>query len=387
MARFPLLACLALPLVAQAPALEALAKGKVSLELRTRYEHVDDQAFTAPADHKTANAFTNRTLLGLETGELFGVKANLQFANVIALGEERYNSGLNGRTQFASVQDPGLSTVLQAFVAWKGLKAGRQMLAVDNQRFIGTGAWAQLPKSYTGVTFQQTFGLKWFDLHAGHLIRFQSSTGINKEMKAEFLRLRFQPWTFLAVAPFIFAVDETTAPATSYQHQGLRLDGKWSGLLYEASFARQRRYKDAKTTPERLYRQGSLGYGRKGWSVKAVHEELEGGFDTPLSSLHGFYGWSDRLGKTPVAGLVDQFLQAEFKRWGFAFEFQAHRFKSYAGSQPYGSELDVSVAYPMTKNTTFLLKAADYRADSAAPASGSLNKDLRKVWLMATFKY
>ena len=394
MARSLFLACLpllllpaALPLAAQAPVLEALAKGKASLELRTRYEHVEDQAFTAPADHKTANAFTNRTLLGLETGELFGVKANLQFASVTALGEERYNSGLNGRTQFASVQDPGLSTVLQAFVAWKGLKVGRQMLAVDNQRFIGAGAWAQLPKSYTGVTLQQNFGLKWFELHAGHLTRLQSSTGINKEMKAEFLRLRFQPWTFLAVTPFIFAVDETTAPATSHQHQGLRLDGKWSGLLYEASFARQRRYKDAKTTPERLYRQGSLGYGQKTWSIKAVHEELEGGFDTPLSSLHGFYGWSDRLAKTPAAGLVDQFIQGEMKRWGFTFEVQAHRFKAYAGSQAYGSELDVSVTHPITRNLTFLLKAADYRADAGAPASGSLNKDLRRFWLMTTFKY
>ena len=185
----------------------------------------------------------------------------------------------------------------------------------------------------------------------------------------------------------LFAIDETTAPATSYQHQGLRLEGKWSGLLYEASFARQRRYKDARTTPERLYRQGSLGYGEKTWSVRVVHEELEGGFDTPLSSLHGFYGWSDRLSKTPTAGLVDQYVQGEMKRWGFLFELQSHRFKAYASNQSYGSELDFSVGYPLTKNLTFLLKAADYRADSGAPTAGSLNKDLRKLWLMATFKY
>lgn len=376
-----------LPLAGQAPLLEALAKAKLSLEVRTRYEHVDDSAFVAPATHKTANALTNRTILGLETGDLWGAKATLQFANVTALGDERYNSTLNGHTQFATVQDPGQTQVLQAFVAWKGVKLGRQILSVDNQRFIGPGTWSQMPKSFTGVTVQQTFGLSWFELHAGHLTRIHTSTGVNRELKAEFARLRFQPWSFLAITPSIFAVEEPTTPATSYQHRGLRLDGSWKGVMYEAAYAQQRRYADATTTPDRSYRQVMVGYKAKDWSVKAAHEALEGGFDTPLASLHGYYGWSDRIGRTPAAGLEDQYLQAELKRWGFTFEVQAHRFRAESASLAYGKELNASVIYPLTKAFSVQFKAADYQADAEVPAAGSLNRDLRKVWLMTTFKF
>lgn len=381
------LGILALPLAAQEPLVEALAKGKLSLEVRTRYEQVDDQAFTAPADHRTANALTNRTILGFTSKPLFDVSLNLQFSNVTALGEERYNSTLNGRTAYATVQDPGFMTVLQGYLSWKGLKVGRQILSVDNQRFIGPGAWSQTPKSFTGATFQSTFGLSWMEVHAGHLIRIHSSTGINRDLKADFLRVRFTPFDFLSVTPFLFANEETTAPATSTLHRGLRLDGKWRGLLYEASYAQQRGYRDSTLTPDRNYRQVMLGYALEAVSFKAVQEELEGGFDTPLSSLHGFYGWSDRLGRTPAAGLVDRYLQAEARAWGFTFEVQAHRFEAQNISQKYGTEVDLSVGRPLTKNLTLQAKFADYRGDASAPAAGSLNKGLRKFWLMSTFKF
>jgi len=381
------LAMLTFPLSAQDALVEALSKGKLSLELRTRYEHDDDQAFLPPADHKTANALTNRTILGFTSKPLFDISLNLQFVNVTALGDERYNSTLNGQTRYATVQDPGLTQVLQGYFSWKGLKVGRQVLSVDNQRFIGPGAWSQTPKSFTGATFQSSFGLSWMEVYGGHLIRLHTSTGINRDLKADFLRVRFTPFPFLNVTPFVFATEETTAPTTSYLHRGLRVDGRWKGLIYEASYAQQRGYKESTVTADRSYRQGMAGYAFKVVTLKAVHEELEGGFDTPLSSLHGFYGWSDRLGKTPVNGLIDQYLQAEAKAWGITFEAQVHRFKAQRISQNYGQEVDLSLIRPVTKNLTLQVKWADYRGDSEAPTAGSLNLDLKKFWLMSTFKF
>ncbi len=376
---------LAVSLSAQDSLLEALKKGKVSLEVRTRYEHVEDQDYKSPADHKTANALTNRTILGFESGSLWDAKFTLQAANVASLGDERYNSGLNGKSTFATIQDPTQTELLQAFVSWKGFKAGRQVLSVDTQRFIGPGAWSQMPKAFTGVTYQGKFGTEWMELYAGHLTRLTTSTGINRPMRTEFGRIRFTPWTWLALTPGWFAVQETTAPKTSYQHHTLRADGKWKGFLYEANVSQQRGYKDSVGIAEANHRQGMVGYAWKTVSAKAVHEELEPGFNTPLASLHGYYGWSDRIATTPAKGLVDDYLQTEVKAFDMTFEVQVHQFKAQRDGQAYGKELDFSVTRPITKAFQIMVKFADYKADALAPTN--LNKDLRKLWLMTTFKF
>ncbi len=398
-----LLTALTLPLAAQAPLLDALKAGKVTMEVRTRFEHVEDADYKAPADHKTANAFTNRFLLGFETGALWDVKATFQFANVTALGEERYNSGLNGKTTLATVQDPGNTELLQGYLSWKGFKAGRQVLRVDNQRFIGPGAWSQMPKAFTGLTFQGNFDTKWVELFAGHLTQFTTSLSQTRPVKLDFTRARFTPIPEIAITPFWFGVEETSklygvSPDNSVQHTGVRVDGAWKGVLYDASVAQQKAYKASTKTASRSYLSLMAGYAfTKDISVKGTHEVLEGAgkgdgiqnpFTTPMSSLHGFYGWADRLGATPVTGIVDDFIQFEAKRWGFAFEVQFHSLKpeqTDRGFSKYGTDLSASVTFPVTKNYELMLKIADYKGDSAAVAP--LNKDLKKLWFVSTFKF
>jgi hypothetical protein len=364
---------------------------------------VDDQDCKAPADHKTANALTNRTLLGFETGKLWGVGATLQFANVSALGEERYNDGLNGKTRLATVQDPGNTEVLQAYLSWNGFRLGRQVLKVDNQRFIGPGAWSQMPKAFNGLTYQGSLGTRWVELHAGHLVQLTTSLGQTRALKVDFARFRFTPWSAVAITPFWFGVEETTrlygaTPDGSVQHLGVRADGSWKGLLYDASVARQKAYKDSTRTADRDYLSLMAGYAfGKDFRVKATHEALEGAakndpiqnaFTTPLASLHGFYGWSDRLGATPVTGIVDDYLAGEGKVWVLNLEAQAHSFKpekTDRGFSRYGTELDFSAAWPVTRNFELMVKVGDYRGDAAAAAP--YNKNLRRFWLMSTFRF
>lgn len=398
-----LLSALALPLAAQAPVLDAFKAGKVTFELRTRFEHVEDSDFKAPADHKTANGLTNRTFLGFETGAWEGLKLTLQAANVVALGEERFNSGLNNKTTLATIQDPGNTQVIQAHLAWKGFKLGRQTLRVDNQRFLGAGMWSQMPKAYTGLTFQGDLGAKWVNLHAGHITQVTDSLSRTRALKLDFVRARFTPVKEIAITPFWFGNEETTklygsTPAASVQHTGLRVDGAWKGLLYDATVAQQKAYKESTTTASRSYLSLMAGYAfTKDISLKATHEVLEGAakgdvlqsaFTTPQASLHGFYGWADRLGTTPVTGIVDDFLQLEAKQWGFVFDVQFHTLKpeqTDRGFSKYGTDLSLSVAFPVTKNYELMLKVADYKGDSSAVAP--MNKDLKKVWLVSTFKF
>ncbi|MBS1766989.1 MAG: hypothetical protein JST05_06255 [Acidobacteria bacterium] len=377
-----LLALLCAPLAAQSTPLDAaLAGATLHLEVRARYEHTEDAA-----GDKTANAPTTRTILGLTTAPIGGIKATLDFANVTAIGPERYNSGLNGQTQYALVQDPGQTQVLQGYLEGYGFKVGRQVLSFDNQRFVGPGAWSQMPKTFTAALFENRTWIPDTEFTAGHLFSIHTSLGKNRKLDGNFARLRWSPKAWIAVTPFWYGIGEPTAPTTSYQHLGLRADGAFHWLTYEASVAQQRPYLDG-AVARRMYRMGAVGAKGEAWSARYVEERLEGGFQTPLSSLHGFYGWSDRIGTTPAAGLVDRYLQGAVKLWQLNGEVQLHRFTAEQTNQLYGRELDASVEWKPAKRWSLLAAVGRYFGDDGAPAAGSLNKDLSKFWLMTTYRF
>jgi hypothetical protein len=118
--------------VAQAPPpdtlSEAITGGKLILEVRPRFEFVDQANLG-----REAEAFTVRTRLGWETAAWNGLKALIEFEDVRQLGGERYNSTLNGKTAYPVVADPDVTELNQLFVAWKPSKAfgatvGRQRI-------------------------------------------------------------------------------------------------------------------------------------------------------------------------------------------------------------------------------------------------------------------
>lgn len=372
---------LASPLAAWPGLGDALTGAKLHLEVRGRYEHVEDGA-----GPKTANAPTVRTVLGLTTAPVKGIKATLAFANVTAIGDERYNSGLNGQTRYAQVQDPGQTQVLQAYLEGRGFKLGRQILSFDNQRFIGPGAWSQMPKSFTAAIFENRDWVPHAEFTLGHLFSLHTSLGKNRNLSGDLARLRWSPDARIALTPFWYGVEETTAPLTSYQHAGIRADGVFEWLTYEASVAQQRPYRDGQTA-QRMYRMASLGAKGRAWSARYVEERLEGGFQTPLSSLHGFYGWSDRIGTTPAAGLVDRYVQATARLGALDGEAQIHRFSADQGTLAYGHELDLSVEWRAARAWSILAAIGYYRAEDGAPTAASLDKNLSKFWLMTTCRF
>ncbi len=373
------------PLLAQNPIEEAFSRDQITLDLRTRYEWVED---STNKPEKTANALTTRTLIGFKTGEIEGVGAFIQFANISALGEERYNSTLNGRTSYAVVADPGFSQVAQAYVEWKGLRVGRQVLSIDNQRFIGPGAWSQGVKSITGAVLTNQTWIPRTEFTLGHILRMHTATDQNKELRLEITRAKVRLMEGIHLTGFRYATEDRQAPASSYAHQGLRLDGAWKQFLFEGSVAQQRGYKDSTLTKDRSYRQWLVGYCfSPSLSAKIIRETLEGGFDTPLASLHGFYGWSDRITKTPTNGLIDSYLQVEGKAWGLSGELDYHRFDAEGRSQRYGVEFNAMLSRPFGKHLVGTLKVARYLANPSAPAELSLNKDLYKFWVMTQLKF
>ncbi len=377
--------------------IQALTKGKATLELRTRYEHVEDAA-TA----KTADAFTNRLVLGWRSGSWEGISAFVQFENISSLAEPRYfvpQTGY-GRSGRAVVADPPLSQLNQFFIEWKGLRVGRQAINLDNLRFVGSVAWRQNDQTFTGATFTNKTWIPHTEFTLGHLTQVQTIVGQTKPITAELVNLQFSfiPGGHLRV--FHYAFDEgdqalrnpsgVVTKDTSFAHTGARLDGEAWKVLYDASFASQKQYKDATDsgTLDAKYRFLGLGFRMaKDHTVMAVEERLDAGFKTPYATLHAWNGWVDRFLATPAKGLVDRYGQYRGKAGAWSFEVSYHAFSAAQGGAAYGKETDALLGYKANAWLTLLLKAADYRADAETPTLGTANKNLKKLWIQAQLTF
>jgi hypothetical protein len=86
-----------IPAVAKPPAStdtmgDAIGAGKLILELRPRFEGVDQSNLT-----RDASALTLRTHLGWETGAWQGLSALVEMSDVSHVGAEHYKTTVNGR--------------------------------------------------------------------------------------------------------------------------------------------------------------------------------------------------------------------------------------------------------------------------------------------------
>ncbi len=132
---------------------------KFNGELRPRYENVD----VDNSGKDQANAYTIRATLGLES-TLLGIDAlsmKVDGTTVQTIGAEHYNDlSSDARTAYEVVADPEQSRFTQAYLQYRygatTLKAGRQIINLDNQRFIGSVDWRQMPQSFDAVTIHNT---------------------------------------------------------------------------------------------------------------------------------------------------------------------------------------------------------------------------------------
>jgi len=359
---------------------EAIFSGKTFLDLRLRAEYVDFE--TTPE----TDAETLRTVLGYRTGDYKGFKYFIEFENVSTLGNGDYNSGTtgfgNGKTQFGLIPDPALTQLNQSYLEGYGLKLGRQKIIYDNARFVGDVGWRQNDQVFDAVSYGNSTLVKGLSLNAAYLTRVHNIFGVTRVVDAPMLNVKYSAFPQAKVGAFYYAVDEKSAPATSWEHLGLRVDGALGDFLYELSYVDQQAYKDG-TTPDAGYTDIQLGYKFGPVTLKVQQETLEAGFKTPLATAHAFNGWADRFLATPANGLVDTNVKVSAKFGDYTLALAAHDFQSETASQDFGQEVDFSVARPLTSKVNALLKVASFNADGSVP--GFLN-DTTKVWLQFAYK-
>lgn len=428
MNRFPLALaatafCGLLPASAHAASLtEAALQGTPTLDLRLRYESVEQGNFV-----KDAYATTLRGALGYTTKPWQGFDARAELEGVVAANSDLYNSTGNGIGNRPVVADPETLGFNQAWLRYTlpvsgsggiSLTAGRQRLVFDNARFIGTVGWRQDEQTYDGALLLAPLGKDFVAqlAHIGNVNSFRrfgpnlvaacavsGPCSPDLSLSGQALNLAYSSGPKLKLVAYSYWLDfnANTAARRDTRTVGLRATGRWPltagkdgiGLDYTLEAAEQERYGDSPASVDAQYRLAELGLSQGLFNGKLGYEVLGGdgryGFQTPLASLHAFQGWADLFLATPAMGIRDSYLQVGGTLEKIALQASYHDYKADSQRFDYGKELNVQATRPMVqlhgKPLTLGLKAAFYEAEGFPVAAGKAY-DTTKLWAWLQYK-
>jgi len=372
----------------------AITSGKAKLDLRYRYEFVDQDGF---ADN--ANASTLRLRLNYQTGTWRAWSALVEFDQVIEVLFDDFNSAAGtsnpSRNVYPVVADPDGSDLNQLYFQyaagneWKA-RIGRQRILLDDQRFVGGVGWRQNEQTYDGISvnYGGFAGTEVFYSYVANVNRIfgdKVAAGDNSQ-DTHLLNVNVglvNDWKFTGYAYIIDNDDVATFSTSTF---GARLSGKlnsgddqfnWLGEVATQS--------DKANNPGNFratYFRIQGNWSRKNLSAGIGFESLGGdngtGFQTPLATLHAFNGWADQFLATPGTGLEDLYLKAGYKTAGWNMQLVYHNFSPETGGGDVGSEVDLSAGRKLGDRYGLLLKFAMFDADDAAFT------DTTKFWLMLT---
>ena len=375
------------------PLLTAARSSKPLVDLRLRFENVEQDGLAEEAD-----AMTLRARLGFETGKAWNTSLLAETELLWPLRED-YNSTTNGRTAFPVVNDPESYEINRLQLANTSIPdttiiAGRQRVLLDDERFISRVGWRQNEQTFDAVHVinqsipKLTIDATYFD-QVNRVLGKESALG-RYHGDSYLANVRYQT-PIGSLVGFGYWLSFEEAPQLSSQTVGMRLSGKKSAkevdFAYLASYATQRDYAfNPLRYDDDFYVFELIGTAR-GVSLGAGFEMLEGegvkGFATPLATIHKFLGWADKFLVTPPNGLEHRYATLGFARKGVgAFDALSatlvyHRFESSRLNIDYGSELDLQLQGTWHR-VTGLIKFANYDAHDFAT-------NTTKYWLQIEY--
>lgn len=366
---------------------KALTDGTTDLSIRYRYERVDQDNID-----KTANASTALTRLSYKSAELNGFYGVLEVDNITAIGNENYNSTVNGNSQYPVVADPTLTEVNQSYLGYRNgdldVSIGRQQINHNNQRFVGGVAWRQNEQTFDGyrVQYGAKDGLKIDYSFVYNVNRIFGPDSPNGDLQGDIhlLNVNYAYDSTHKFAAYAYELDFDSAHAISTRTVGVSYDGNLSGVKLHAAYATQ---SDTGNNPSDFSAQYlALEAGMKvsavnvGIGYESLGSDNGKGFSTPLATLHKFQGFTDKFLGTPAQGVNDLYVKASGKVGKLALTAVLHKLESDVDSIDYGTELNLIANYPLAKNVGLLLKYANYSADD-------YSVDTNKTWAMLSFKF
>ncbi len=373
---------------------DALAQGKVSLNLRFRYEGVEQTGL------RDATALTLRTRLGFTTAPLAGWKAMLEAENITAVDGDSYSqAGLNpGGAGRAVVADPELTEINQAFISYTtgktSLTLGRQRLVLDNARFVGDVGWRQNMQTFDAAVLQDK-SLDQTVLTYAYLERINRVFGDHHAQgywrsNSHLFNASYAGLPAGTFTGYVYLLDfRKPAAASSCATYGASFAGTAKitpelTLAYRIEAARQTDYGSSPLNFSANYFLLETGLSAKPGGLALGYEVMGSdhnvGFKTPLATLHAFNGWADLFLATPAAGLRDTYVKgsANLPAGVSLLAFQ-HWYESATGATRLGTEFNLQLSRKFGPRFTGLLKYADFRRGNAA------QPDVRKIWAQLEF--
>jgi len=376
----------------------AITSGKAGVNVRARYEHVDQDNIS-----ETADGLTARLRLNYKTGQWSGVTGFVEYDYVFHLLSD-FNSGAGtspDKGQYPVIADPKGADLNQLFLDFSvdeksKVRFGRQRILLDNQRFVGGVGWRQNEQTYDALTFT-TKAFSKTNLSYSYIgnVRRIFGEGVpagRHNVDTHLLNAKIAINDTWSVTPYYYRIDNEDAAAFSTATFGARVAGNVKAgegkVALVGEFATQSDIANNPVSYDADYAHLSGMWSMtNGLSLGLAYENLGGSilpgmaFRTPLATLHAFQGWADKFLTTPDLGIEDVFVTAKYKlgKWNLTGVY--HDFSSDAASVDYGTEFDLSAATKLTDNYGILFKGAFFSGETGGIP------DTNKFWIMFTANY
>lgn len=370
---------------------EMVSKGSYNLNFRYRYEFVDQDGID-----KEAHASTLKSRLTLSSAVYSGFSAVLEVDNVTVIGDEKYRTPENGKTEYPIVADPDGTDLNQLLLKYQGdgftSTIGRQRINHGTQRFIGGVAWRQNEQTYDSVRFNEVMAgpVKIDYTYIWQVNRIfgpdnSPAQADNWDSDSHAITAEWKPAEEHLLRGFSYLLDFDQVRAASSQTYGVDYLYNKDALSFSASLATQSDYGDNPVGYDAMYYLLEGGYTIEKIKLSAGFEVLGSddgnfAFSTPLATLHKFQGFSDKFLVTPSDGVEDIYVGVAGPLGPLKASITYHDLSSNEGSTDYGTEFDMVATWAYNEKFSVLLKYANYMADDYAT-------DTEKFWLMMSYTF
>ena len=400
---------------------DAIAGGKLLLEVRARYEEVD-QKRTAVL-RNAGESFTVRTRLGWETADWNGFKGLVEFEDVRQVGSEHFQVNVPGATtaplngadkvRYPIINDPDVTELNRLQLTWTpnamfSATIGRQRILIDDQRFVGNVGWRQDEQTFDAIRLDGAWGkFKATYAYVTHINRILGEAR-DWDSDSHLFNATYALAEPLKLQGFVYALDFGNSAANSSITKGVKASGKtWLGLFqvaYNATFANQRDYRHNTGDYSLDYYGLDLAGTFDIYTAKVSYESLEGngtrGFTTPLATTHAFQGWSDSFvqalggNKSFVDGIEDLNFSLNIKpriKYPYLYNLDIlvryHDFNAERTGADLGHEWNAQIQAAINPKLTAAIKYADFERARTVPLGTAAPPPSRtKVWFTLEYK-
>jgi hypothetical protein len=400
---------------------EAITQGEFNVNLRYRFEHVDDDLRPGGLPLKDANASTLRTTISYGSGAFHGFSAFLEMEQISRIFGGEFNEGLGSPSRYATVVDPDGTELNQGYLQFQApaanqIRVGRQFITYRDapfHRYIGTILWRQNWQTFDTLSLSNTYlpETRISYAYVWNVNRIFGNTApeplSNFDSDSHFINIQNRHFQWAQIEGYAYLLDFDNAPRFSSRTYGIRLYGEhplnaWLTPIYTLEYADQSDYGENPTNYDASYQLLEAGFKLKppqlldSLMFKFSYERLSGdgkvngAFVTILGTNHAFQGTADRFLVTPNDGIRDYYLSSVMTAYGFNFNISYHMIQSDHLDYDYGNELDMELSRRFGKYLTFGLKYADYDADNNATnllRNGVEAADVSKIWFYTLVKF